>query len=327
MSNVSLVPYAHHVVLGAGPLGRATAAALVGAGHRVTLVNRSGTLPAAPAGVDLAAADITRPEALAPVLENAAAVYFCAQPAYHQWPAFFPALLDAVIEGAAVAGARLVIADNLYGYGPVRGPLTEELPLLAQTRKGRVRAEMHMNAMTAHRSGKVQVAVARGADFFGPHVDGSAVGARFFDAVAGGGAAEVFGDPDLPHSYTFIEDFASALVRLGTDPRALGEVWHVPSAPAVSTRQFTELACRLAGRPFGMRRVSRLEMHAIGLFIPAVREMIEMSYQFTAPFVVDSSKFTRMFGGDATPLETAIRATLASVQLAGQTSGGKAHAA
>lgn len=310
MSASSLVLPARHVVLGAGPLGRATAAHLAAAGHRTTLVNRSGKLSDPPVGVELAAADIRQPDALAPVLANAAAVYFCAQPPYHQWPQLFPALQAAAIAGAAKAGARLVIAENLYGYGHVDRPMTEDMPLRPNTRKGKVRADMHHSAMAAHRAGEVQVAVARGSDFFGPYVEGSAVGGRFFRSVIAGQAAEVFGDPCLKHSYTFIGDFAAALARLGTDARSVGEVWHVPNAPAVSTRRLAEIAFWLAEQPLRLRRVGQIEMHLIGAFVPAVREMIEMDYEFNAPFTVDASKFESVFGDLSTPLEAALDQTI-----------------
>jgi len=306
-----------HVVLGAGPLGRATATALVNAGHATVLVNRSGVLAQAPAGVTLAAGDLSAPQTLAPVLQGAEAVYFCAQPAYHRWPQEFPALQDAAIKLASTAGARLVVAENLYGYGAVDRPMTEDMPLRPNTRKGRVRASMHEALMLAHRAGDVQVAVGRASDFFGPHVDGSAVGARAFNAIVAGKAIEVFGDVDALHSYSFVEDFGAALAVLGSDPRAPGEVWHVPNAAAVSTRRFMEIACALAERPIKLRRVGAAEMSLLGMVIPPVREMIEMQYEFEAPFVVDHRKFAETFGDISTPLEAALARTLEWTRAAG----------
>ena len=59
-----------HVVVGAGPVGRALAAQLAAAGHPVRVLTRSGTGPDLP-GVELRAVDATRPELLAEVASAA----------------------------------------------------------------------------------------------------------------------------------------------------------------------------------------------------------------------------------------------------------------
>jgi len=298
-----------HVVLGAGPLGRATALALVMPGRHVRVVNRSGGLDL-PLGIESVAVTLGQGDAAGAACAGAAAVYFCAQPPYHRWPQEFPALQEAAIAVASGSGARLVVAENLYGYGKVAGSMTETLPLTARTRKGRVRAEMHARLMDAHCRESVSVTVARGSDFFGPWVEGSAVGSRLFRAILNGRPAEVFGDPDTLHTYTFIEDFGAVLAILGTDDRAIGQVWHVPNAPAVSTRRFVELAFKLAKKKSRLRKVSRMELGALGLFVPPLREMKEMLYEFERPFVVDHRKFSVAFGDISTPLESAITQTL-----------------
>lgn len=299
-----------HAVLGAGPLGRATAAALRAANRRVLLISRSGRVTDPPAGVESVAGNILAPETLAGATRGAAAIYFCAQPAYHRWAKEFPPLQRAAIAFAEAAEAQLIVAENLYAYGPVDRPMTEDMPLKPNTRKGAIRAAMHEELMQAHRAGKVTVAVARGSDFFGPHVESSAVGVRAFKAIIAGKQAEALGDPDTPHSYTFVEDFGAALAKLGTDARALGEVWHVPNAAAVSTRRFFEIAFELAGRPFSMRAVGSAELWMLGLLIKPVKEMVEMRYEFEAPFVVDHRKFAETFGDLSTPLEAALARTL-----------------
>jgi nucleoside-diphosphate-sugar epimerase len=302
---------APHLVFGTGPLGRATAQALLDRGHAVTLANRAGCMPESPKGAEVRAVDLNDVAAARTAAEGSAAVYLCAQPPYHRWPEMFPALQDAAIEAAAAAGARLVVGENLYGYGPVRQVMTEDLSLDPNTKKGRVRAEMNRTLMKAYEAGRVQVAVARASDFFGPWVAGSAVGERAFRAVVQGKPAEVYGDPDTPHSYTFVEDFGSALAILGTDTRGVGQVWHVPNAPAVSTRRFLELAFRLAEQTPRFKRFSRAEIALIGLFVPPMKESLEMLYEFEQPFVVDHSRFARTFGDISTPLEAALAKTIA----------------
>ncbi|MGL4651698.1 MAG: NAD(P)H-binding protein, partial [Caldilineaceae bacterium] len=167
-----------HVVLGTGPVGRATAAALRAEGHRVRMVNRSGRLAEAPEGVELCPADLYKPESVREVTAGAAAVYQAAQPGYTEWAEKFPPLIASILSGLEGSGSRLIMADNLYMYGEVAGPLHENLPNAAKTRKGRVRAAISDTLLDAHRSGRVPVAIARASDFFGPWALDSAVGDR-----------------------------------------------------------------------------------------------------------------------------------------------------
>ena len=300
-----------HVVIGTGPLGRATAAALARRGHRVRLVNRSGQAEGLPPGTEVVRADVLDSKEARAVTAGAAAVYQCAQPPYHQWPERFPPLQAAVLAAAQSAGARLVVGDNLYLYGPHDGPLTEALPHAATTRKGAVRARMAEALTEAHDRGEAEVAVGRGSDFFGPHVTTSALGDRVFAPVLDGKTAAVAGDPSLLHTYTFVEDFGEALAVLGERPEAAGRAWHVPSPPTRTTRAVVEDAFALAGHPAKIRAEGKLTMRVAGLFVPGARETVEMMYEFEAPFVADHSAYAAAFGDHATAWPEALRRTLA----------------
>jgi len=197
-------------------------------------------------------------------------------------------------------------------YGATGGkPLVETLPDAAQTRKGKVRAAMAEALLAAHRQGKVQVAIGRAADFYGPRVRTSAMGERIFPAVLAGKAVQLMGNPDLPHTYTYMPDIGKALVILGENEAALGQVWHIPSAATVTSRQFLELVGEAIGEPVKIQTVPKLLLQLLGLFNATIREVAEMVYQFEEPFVVDGSKYTQTFGNQATPLPAAIQATVA----------------
>ncbi len=299
-----------HVVFGSGPLGLAVVRALAARGRQVRVVNRSGRAAVAP-GVEVRPADAYSPAAVSEVTRGATAVYQCAQPPYNQWPEKFPALQASIVDGVAAGGAKLIVAENLYMYGPVDGPMREDLPYAATTRKGRTRAQMAESLMAAHRAGKVRAAAGRGSDFFGAHVLESALGSRVFAPALEGKSAAGLGNLDLPHTYTFVDDFGEALVVLGEREEALGQAWHVPNAPTLTTRQVITMIFEEAGRPPRMSGMGRLMLWLGGLFIPEAREMVEMAYEFDRPFVVDSSRYVRAFGDHATPLREAIRRTVA----------------
>lgn len=300
---------ARHIVLGAGPVGRAIVARLVSQGLTPSVVTRSGAVVE---GATTVRADVTDPRQLSSAIAGATVVHQCAQPEYHRWPQEFPALQSAVVDAVATTGALLVVVENLYGYGPVDAALTETLPLHADTRKGAVRAQMHLDLLEAHRAGRIRMVVARASDFFGPHVEGSVFGERFVSQVAAGRKVDVLGDPEALHSVTYVPDLAAAMVRLSTEPTSWGRAWHVPNAPAVTQRRLVELAGRAAGTEPTIRRVARWQLRAIGMFVAPMREMVEMAYEFEHDFVVDHGDYAVRFGDHATPLDEALAATFAA---------------
>jgi len=275
-------------------------------------VSRSGRSPAI-AGVEAVAADLTNPVAVRAAAAGAHVAYFACQPTYTDWPKGFPPLAEGVLAGLKGSGTRLAVVDNTYMYGPTGGrPMTEDLPYAARTRKGVVRARLAERFMAAHEAGDVPVVIGRASDYFGPRGTATSVGERFFPAILAGTSVQVLGDVDALHSNTFIPDFARALIELGRRDEALGEAWHVPTAPAVSQRRFAEMAAAVAGLPAPkLSRLSKPMLRLAGLFVPPAREMIEMAYEFEEPFILDSSKIERAFGLRATPLEEALARTLA----------------
>lgn len=299
-----------HVVLGTGPLGLAVARHLAATGDRVRAASRGGRADL-PNGVEVVRANVAEAADAKRACDGAAVVYHCANPPYAKWPELHPPLMDAIIEGAAAAGARLVFGDNLYAYGPVGGPLTEDLPYLAGGPNGRTRARIAETLMRAHEAGRIQAAIGRGSDFFGPHAHLSTVGDRVFARAIAGKPAQVLGNPDVPHTVTYIDDFARALVTLGEHDEAMGEVWHVPNAETVTMREFVRMVFESAGHPSRVRAAPRWGIAMAALFNPTLRGVREQLYQSERPWMVDCSKFERAFGWSATSLPDAVAATVA----------------
>ncbi len=299
-----------HVIFGAGPVGLAVVDELVNRGSRVRVVSRGGKARV-PVGVEVAAGDASDPAFTREASAGATVVYNALNPPYDRWPELFPRLQAGVIEGAAAAGAKLVAMENLYMYGPTGGqPLTEDLPFAADTRKGEVRARMAEELMAAHEAGKVRATAGRASDFFGPRVLASAAGEQVFGRAVAGKSAQVAGNPDLPHTYTYMPDIGRGLVVLGEHEAALGRAWHLPSPETVSTRRFLEIVFEEADHPLRVQRAPKILLRAVGIFNPPVRETIEMLYEFEEPFVVDASRYEQAFGVHATPLREAIRSTV-----------------
>ncbi len=300
------------IVFGTGPLGLWVAQTLEEKGKKVTLVNRKGTIAQELSNhIEIVSGDATNSTTVFQICKGADVVFHCAMPPYTEWPDKFPPLTKGILEGVSRVGAKLIYGDNLYMYGDTEGrPITESLPNKATGPKGKVRAEMAEMLLNAHKKGVVQVVIGRGSDFYGPRVVNSVLGEMFFRAVLSGKPANLLGDIDLPHTYTYIKDFAKALVTLSENDHAFGQVWHVPSASTITTRQFVELVEKEIGQPIHVRTAGKLMVTLLGLFSPMLKEMKEMMYQWKQPYVVEHSKFEEIFGANTTPHEVAIKETV-----------------
>ncbi|WP_030982684.1 NAD-dependent epimerase/dehydratase family protein [Streptomyces sp. NRRL S-1813] len=298
-----------HAVLGAGPAGTTLAGELARRGHAVRLVSRSVPDSAAE-GIERYAADVSTPDGALAAVEGAAVVYHCVNVDYHRQVEVMPRVQEAVLAAVETTGARLVVLDTLYPYGPTRGEvMTEETPWRATSRKGRMRAQLDERYLAAHRAGRARVVLGRSADFVGPGVLNSSLGGAVFPGALTGGEVLGMGDIDLPHSYTDIRDVATGLATLGAHPEGDGRVWHLPTAPAVTTREIYSMIEERVGRP--VRSVTLAEPRPFGPFDATfMDEYAEMFYQHTEPQIVDSAAFERTFGVHPTPLDATLDATV-----------------
>jgi nucleoside-diphosphate-sugar epimerase len=307
-----------HVVLGAGGgAGHAITRALVDAGKRVRAVNRSGSADLLD-GIEVVAADITSDAGIAEALRGAAVVYMAAQPPYHRWPEEFPTMLQQVVDGTATVGAKLVMVDNLYGYGPGAGTISEETPERATDRKGSVRRAMTNTLLAAHRAGKLPVAIGRASDYFGPRADNSGITALAIEPVAENKTIRWTGSLDAPRSVAYLPDIARAYVTLGTSDQADGQVWILPHGMPVTGRRFLELVNDALPQPLKTGLISKTMLRLAAPFHKISKETLGILYQWADPFVVDDGKFQLFFGPfEVTPPEEAVRNSVASYRLRG----------
>lgn len=310
-----------HVVIGAGPIGSGIARELAGRGHRVRVITTSGS--GAAGAAELVAADASDAAAMISLTEGAAAIYNCANPPYHRWPELWPPIAAGLLGAAERSGAVLITIANLYGYGPApmsqgtagydpAHPMTEATPLAATGRKGRIRAQMWLDALAAHEAGRARVVEIRSSDYVGPGAV-SALDERVVPSVLRGKAVFVLGRADRPHTWTYTRDVSRLAVAAAGDARAWGRAWHTPSAPPRTQREVVADLASIAGLgPVPVRTAPPAVMRVAGLFSPLLRELAETRYQFSEDFVMDSAAAQQTFGLEPTPWATVLRDVLRS---------------
>ena len=300
-----------HVVFGAGQVGSVLSARLAQLGLPVRVLSRNPPTDLT-AGVDWRSADATDADAATEATADAAVIYQCLNAPYTDWPKRFPPLQGGVLTAAEHNDALLVTLENIYAYGPTAGkPMTEDTPLAATTVKGRTRANMTHELLTASQAGRVRVAIGRASDFFGPGVTETTLGERVFANAVAGKRADFIGNPGFVHTYSYVPDIAAGLATLGTDERAVNGVWHLPGPETVTTGAVLDLIAGEVGHPVAIRSVPKLLVRGLGLFNPLMRELAEMAYEFEEPFVLDTTKYQSTFGAAGTPLSDAVAATVA----------------
>ena len=329
-----------HVVIGAGATALATAALLAESGDRVRLVSRRGTAVPAPAPgttqapaqataqaptqaptqatapapasapsahdlIDPIALDATDTEHLTDLCQGAATVFNCAVPAYTGWPQTLPPLFRSILTAAERSGARYVMLGNLYAYGPVTGPVTEDLPLLATGPKGRTRALMWQEALAAHTAGRVRATEVRAGQFLGP----GAVSSFTLTVAPNVLAGQLVLTPaaiDTSTGYTSIRDAARALVTLARADDAdevFGRAWHAPATNA-TVREVATVLAKQAGAPTPrLETLTERDLALLSLTSPIWAEFEETSHMSHQDFLVDSSRIRERFGLTPTPLE------------------------
>jgi nucleoside-diphosphate-sugar epimerase len=301
-----------HVVFGAGQVGPLLARRLASRGYAVRLVRRGAHEGGHIAGVEPGRADATDRAAVDEAVRGAAVVYHCMNPRAYSaeaWGRELPVVQERLVAAAGRVSARLVVLDNLYALGRTGGrPMNEETPPNPCSRKGEIRARLHEALLAAARRGDVRVAVGRASDFYGPGGVGTYFADRFWKPALAGRKVGFPANPDTPHTYHFIPDVAAGLAALGEDPGADG-TFMLPCLPAVTSRAMADRFAAALGRPIALSRLPPFALALVGLFVPIVRELGEMAYQWDEPFVVDDARFRARFGDLVTPAEIAARET------------------
>jgi nucleoside-diphosphate-sugar epimerase len=306
------------VVMGAGGnIGSAVVRELAERGERVRGVSRSGRADL-PASVKQTGADAANRESLAGALKGASVVYHCIGVPYQQWTKTYPAVMSNLIEVAADLGpeTRVVYADNLYCYGrggALGGPIREDTPHLATGKKGKLRSRLIEQLLEAHRDRRLKAAIGQASDFFGPGGDNSVLDFFLFRPLLEGRRVSILAELDRKHSFIYLPDFARFLADLSAEERAYGGVWILPHMEVVTYRELLELAFREAGvDPEGMIRTMPRGVLTVGSLLSSmIREVREVAYQSQVDWVADWGKYRDSFGGRPTPIQQAVRETLA----------------
>lgn len=301
-----------HTILGAnGVIARELSRALPAFTTDIRQVSRNPRK--VNAGDETVSANLLDARVTADAVVGSEVVYLVAGLKYNLavWQEQWPRVMRNVIDACKQHGARLVFLDNVYAYGLVEGAMTEETPFNPSSKKGEVRANTANMLLDEMHAGNLQAMIARAADFYGPGAANSFPYATVFQRLKAGKTPQWIGNPDTVHTFSYTPDVGNALAVLGQSADAYGQTWHLPTSKEELTgRDFTRLACKLAGQAAKVQTAPRWMLKLLGIFMPILRENDEMMYQFEHDYRFDSSKIESAFGLKPTAYNQGIRTCL-----------------
>ncbi len=300
-----------HTILGAnGTIATELLPILLQHNHQVRLVSRN---PKTVIGTETAKADVLDYEQVLQAVKGSDVVYLLVGLEYNIkiWRASWPVIMGNVIDACKATGAKLIFFDNIYMYGKVTGKITEDAPFRPVSKKGEVRAQIDTMLLDEMKAGAITAAIAKATDFYGPRcTDKSAAGVLVFDKMKKGQTAQWFVNADLPRAFSYTPDCAKGLYILATNNKAFGQVWHLPVAqPTPTGKEFITIAAKHMHAKNKVQVLPKFLLTIVGWFMPFMREMNEMVYQYEYPLVLDSTRFETAFNFTPTTYEQGIKET------------------
>jgi nucleoside-diphosphate-sugar epimerase len=275
---------------------------------QVRLVSRN---PKAVIGKEeLFPADLTSAEQVAKAIKGSEIVYLTIGLQYNLkvWQEQWPKLMQNVINACKENGTKLVFFDNVYMYGKVNGPMTEETPFNPCSQKGEIRAKIATMILDEVAKGSLTALIARAADFYGPETNNSFLNMMVFENLRKGKSAQLMISKNLKHSFTYTPDAGKATAILGNTPSAYNQTWHLPADMNILTgKQIVEIAAGELNTKPNIMVLPKLMIRMAGLFNPIIKESIEMLYQYESDYIFDSSKFDKGFAFNKVLYQDGIR--------------------
>jgi nucleoside-diphosphate-sugar epimerase len=262
---------------------------------------------------ELVSADLLNYEQTEKAVAGSEIVYLLAGLRYdiNVWRDEWPKLMRNVIDACKKHGSKLVFFDNVYSYGLVKGSMTEETPFNPTSRKGEVRAKIATMLLDEVKQGNIQGMIVRAADFYGPNAKLSLTYATVTERLKAKKGSQWIGNTKAIHTFTYTPDAGKSVAMLGNTASAYNQTWHaLTSKEKMSGEEYVKIACRLMDAKYSIQSMPKFGVRIVGLFMPVMREFVEMMYQFENDYVFDSTKFETAFNAKATSYEEGIAATL-----------------
>ncbi|HZX57310.1 MAG TPA: NAD-dependent epimerase/dehydratase family protein [Mucilaginibacter sp.] len=298
-----------HTILGAGgAVANALTRELANNNETIRLVSRK---PIQPTGKNITwkKADLLNYAEVLEAAKGSTVIYLTAGLVYDKnvWAQQWPVIMQNFINLGKKTGARLIFFDNVYMYGLVDGPMTENTPYNPCSAKGETRAKIATQLMDEAKAGNIRASIARAADFYGTDNHNSFFDMMVLDKFAKKQSAQWVGNPEKLHNFSFIPDMGKALYLLGQRPESDNQIWHMPTAAPIKGKQFIDMTANIYGVKPKYMAINKFLLWTYGLFVKVVMGTVEMYYQYNHDYNFNSDKFEKTFNFKPTSYEDGIK--------------------
>ncbi|MFC6232420.1 NAD-dependent epimerase/dehydratase family protein [Paenibacillus allorhizosphaerae] len=264
-----------------------------------------------PDHLSLAVGDAFRSNDVAAASEGADVLFHCANVPYNEMASKLIPLGEAVMEAAHRLSLKVVAVDGIYPYGRKQtDPVTEEHPKQPHTKKGKTRLAFEQ-MIFSRRWSDAQAMIVRLPDYYGPTANQASYLGSTLEAIAAGKMAFFIGNMNVPREYVYLPDAAAMIVELASHDHAYGENWHIPGSGTISGRDIVRIARQTSGSTKPVIPLGRMGLSLLGMFVPVMKEVVEMLYLTEEPLTLSGDKYKRRIGPiPATPFTEGITATI-----------------
>ncbi len=293
------------IVLGAGAIGTEIFNQLKQQGKHVLLASKSYR-----ALDDYIQIDALNQTDLTQKTKDISILYLCVGLPYNKkvWRKQWPIMIDNVIIAAQKNKFKIVFFDNVYMYGKLNNPVTEDHPNLPISHKGITRKIIVDKFFNAN---NIDYLIARSPDFFGPNAKNSILYTAFLENILNQKNPMFIGNINKKHSYAYTKDLAKAIILLSDKNKAYHQIWHLPSHQTDSINDILSIINDVLNTQYKIKTMPMFLNRILSIFVPILKEVKEMRYQFDDDYIIDDHKFMNLFPSfKKTELHQAIEDTI-----------------
>ncbi|MFD2700974.1 NAD-dependent epimerase/dehydratase family protein [Paenibacillus shunpengii] len=268
-----------------------------------------------PAHLSLAVGDACRPDEIVAAVQDADVLFHCANVPYNEMASKLTPLGESIMEAADRLSMKVVVVDGIYPYGRRQMDfVTEEHPKQPHTKKGKVRLAFEQMVFSS-RWKKARPMIVRLPDYYGPTANQASYLGGTLEAIANVKMSFFIGNMRTPREYVYLPDAAHMIVELARNEHAYGENWNIPGSDIITGHEIVRIAQQASGTKNPVIALGRIGLSLLGLFVPVMKEVVEMLYLTEEPLRLSGEKYKRRIGSfSSTKPEIGITATIRELQ-------------
>ncbi len=243
-------------------------------------------------------ADLLKAEDCELAVKGSSHVYLCVGLPYDHkiWESEWEIIMQNVINACSLHNAKLIFLDNIYMYtSPLPVPFDENTKQEPSSKKGQVRKRIADMVIDAMREQSIEAVIGRSADFYGKGALNSVLYLTFIKRIVKGKNPQLLSLGKSKHTFANVNDLGRALIELALCGECSQQVWHLPVSTPTTMQEILSVINNKLNSNYEIKVMPSLLKKILSLFVPILKEALEMEYQFEQDYVMSDEKFMEKF--------------------------------